>query len=392
MKKQGPIWLGLTERARSTRALPGVRATSAAWWRARPMRSCNIRRCCWPERWRAWLLIYLAPRAARAVRPRLCPDCRACWPGPLMAIAFQPMLRFYRLSPLVGAVAARDRAGLYGLYARFRLSKCPRAGRPLEGPRAGQRDRDPMTNADELRSGKGAPRREFPVASRLIAGASPRADPRLLRVRAHRRRHRRPRDARRAARSSSMLDRLEADLLGAGDGNRGGRALRRALAERGLSPRHAQDLLKAFRLDVTKLRYADWDDLIGYCSLFGHAGRALRARRARREPRDLAGVRRDLRGAADHQPPAGLRARTTAISTASMCRSMRSRRRARASRRSAPRTRRPNCGAASHGLADTHRGAAATRATRCRCMIEDWRLGLEISVIVALARPHRGRC
>ena len=34
-----------------------------------------------------------------------------------------------------------------------------------------------------------------------------------------------------------------------------------------LSPRHAQDLLAAFKLDVTKLRYRDWDDLIGYCSL-----------------------------------------------------------------------------------------------------------------------------
>ena len=37
------------------------------------------------------------------------------------------------------------------------------------------------------------------------------------------------------------------------------------LAERGLSPRHAQDLLTAFRLDVTKLRYRDWDELIDYC-------------------------------------------------------------------------------------------------------------------------------
>src|SRR5665647_580385 len=28
----------------------------------------------------------------------------------------------------------------------------------------------------------------------------------------------------------------------------------------------AQDLLKAFRLDATKLRYRDWDDLMGYCT------------------------------------------------------------------------------------------------------------------------------
>jgi squalene synthase HpnC len=38
------------------------------------------------------------------------------------------------------------------------------------------------------------------------------------------------------------------------------------LRERDLSPRHAQDLLTAFRLDVSKRRYADWEDLIGYCS------------------------------------------------------------------------------------------------------------------------------
>ena len=43
--------------------------------------------------------------------------------------------------------------------------------------------------------------------------------------------------------------------------------LRATLAARALTPRHAQDLLDAFRLDVTKLRYADWDELMHYCSL-----------------------------------------------------------------------------------------------------------------------------
>jgi squalene synthase HpnC len=41
--------------------------------------------------------------------------------------------------------------------------------------------------------------------------------------------------------------------------------LRAVLAERGLSDRHALELLEAFRRDVTKLRYADWDDLMDYC-------------------------------------------------------------------------------------------------------------------------------
>ena len=45
-----------------------------------------------------------------------------------------------------------------------------------------------------------------------------------------------------------------------------GVALRSQLAERQLPPRHALDLLTAFRMDVTKLRYRDWDDLIGYCT------------------------------------------------------------------------------------------------------------------------------
>ncbi len=44
-----------------------------------------------------------------------------------------------------------------------------------------------------------------------------------------------------------------------------GVTLRAALAERNLSPQHAQDLLKAFRQDVTKHRYANWDELIDYC-------------------------------------------------------------------------------------------------------------------------------
>jgi squalene synthase HpnC len=33
-----------------------------------------------------------------------------------------------------------------------------------------------------------------------------------------------------------------------------------------MPPRHALDVLKAFRMDVTKLRYENWDDVIDYCS------------------------------------------------------------------------------------------------------------------------------
>ncbi|MET0671728.1 MAG: squalene synthase HpnC [Xanthobacteraceae bacterium] len=122
-----------------------------------------------------------------------------------------------------------------------------------------------MTNAEDLRSGKGHSDENFPVASWLIQA-----------------RHRAPilafyefvRTADdiadhaqiTAQKKVEILDRMEADLLGAGNGSAVAVKLRNVLAERGLSPRHAQDLLKAFRLDATKLRYQNWDDLIGYCA------------------------------------------------------------------------------------------------------------------------------
>src|SRR5580704_3699335 len=55
------------------------------------------------------------------------------------------------------------------------------------------------------------------------------------------------------------LDELEAGLLGKHDQVPEAVRLRAALRERNLSARHAQDLLTAFRMDVTKLRYRDWD-------------------------------------------------------------------------------------------------------------------------------------
>ncbi len=122
-----------------------------------------------------------------------------------------------------------------------------------------------MSTAGELRSGKGHRDENFPVASWLIDArhrgiilafyefvrvaddiadhASLKADDKL-----------------------AQLDRLEENLLGKGDDNAEAVRLRAALAERSLATRHAQDLLTAFRMDVTKLRYRDWDDLISYCA------------------------------------------------------------------------------------------------------------------------------
>lgn len=64
----------------------------------------------------------------------------------------------------------------------------------------------------------------------------------------------------------ARLQRMEDTLLGGSDAAADALPLRDALAKRGLAPRHAQDLLTAFRMDVTKRRYRDWDDLIQYCT------------------------------------------------------------------------------------------------------------------------------
>jgi squalene synthase HpnC len=64
----------------------------------------------------------------------------------------------------------------------------------------------------------------------------------------------------------SLLDRLEAGLLGECAPSDEAIRLRQVLNERNLQPRHAQDLLQAFRMDVGKLRYSDWNELMTYCS------------------------------------------------------------------------------------------------------------------------------
>jgi squalene synthase HpnC len=122
-----------------------------------------------------------------------------------------------------------------------------------------------MVTPAEVRSGKGHRDENFPVASRLIHP-----------------RHRAPilafyefvrtaddiadHATLAAAEKLALLDRLEATLLGSRNDDPVGVALRSQLEVRELSPRHALDLLTAFRMDVTKLRYSDWNDLIGYCT------------------------------------------------------------------------------------------------------------------------------
>ncbi|MDH5750240.1 MAG: squalene synthase HpnC [Rhodospirillales bacterium] len=46
-----------------------------------------------------------------------------------------------------------------------------------------------------------------------------------------------------------------------------GHRMRESLAETGADPQHCLDLIAAFKQDAVKLRYQDWDDLVGYCVL-----------------------------------------------------------------------------------------------------------------------------
>ncbi|RTL49684.1 MAG: squalene synthase HpnC [Bradyrhizobiaceae bacterium] len=123
-----------------------------------------------------------------------------------------------------------------------------------------------MTSSGELRSGKSHKDENFPVASWII---HPRHRALILAfynfvrtgddIADH--------PTLPAQEKLDRLDQLDAELLGKGDSQPEAVTLRAALAERGMSPKHARDLLDAFRLDVTKLRYENWDDLIHYCSL-----------------------------------------------------------------------------------------------------------------------------
>jgi hydroxysqualene synthase len=62
------------------------------------------------------------------------------------------------------------------------------------------------------------------------------------------------------------LDRMAAILDGtSGQASPAAAAMRQSLIETRVTAQHCHDVLHAFRLDAVKLRYRDWDDLMGYC-------------------------------------------------------------------------------------------------------------------------------
>jgi len=64
----------------------------------------------------------------------------------------------------------------------------------------------------------------------------------------------------------ARLDRMEAVLRGTvAAGSPSAAALRATLPASGVTPCHSIDLLRAFRQDAVKTRYASWDELLDYC-------------------------------------------------------------------------------------------------------------------------------
>jgi squalene synthase HpnC len=121
-----------------------------------------------------------------------------------------------------------------------------------------------MTSASDLRSGKTHRDENFPVASWII---HPRHRALILAFYNFVRTADDIADHATLAAEEKLrlLDLLEAELLGKGDTQPEAVKLRQALAGRSMPPRHALEVLTAFRMDVTKLRYENWDEVIHYC-------------------------------------------------------------------------------------------------------------------------------
>jgi len=116
----------------------------------------------------------------------------------------------------------------------------------------------------DLASGKGHTDENFPVASILIAAEH---RPAVMAFYDFARAADDVADNPHAApeQKLALLEAMRATLAGESDIDAKALALREIQSARGLSPQHGLDLLEAFRRDVTKLRYVDWDDLMDYC-------------------------------------------------------------------------------------------------------------------------------
>lgn len=264
LKRQGPIWLGLTRRAISVRPY-------AAFGEIRGM----VARSAFAQLRYSWALlvvtilglgvIYGGPPLL-AIFGNGATRLIAALAWVCMVVAFWPISRFYGRTSVSGLALP----AIAGCYAAFTVDSAIQHLRGRGGMWKGRAQAMGATAEDTphaaLSSGKTHRDENFPVASLLIA---PRYRGIILAF------YRFVREADDIADNAEadaelklrLLNEMSRTLLGGSDSVPSGVNLRAMLLERGLSPQHALDLLEAFRRDVTKLRYRDWDDLVDYCSV-----------------------------------------------------------------------------------------------------------------------------
>ncbi|MHA1600596.1 MAG: squalene synthase HpnC [Alphaproteobacteria bacterium] len=126
-----------------------------------------------------------------------------------------------------------------------------------------------MSEAIETPSGKGAADENFPVGSWLLPA---RLRPHVAIFYGYARAIDDIADNPALAPEDKItrLSHFETALQGRGDGGSAlatATRMRESLAETGVTTRHCLDLITAFKQDAIKLRYDDWDDLMGYCAL-----------------------------------------------------------------------------------------------------------------------------
>ncbi|HEX3429947.1 MAG TPA: squalene synthase HpnC [Rhizomicrobium sp.] len=119
-------------------------------------------------------------------------------------------------------------------------------------------------DAANLSSGKGHRDENFPVASLLIRKAN---RPVILAFYRFARAADDVADYTPAERNQKLriLERMLRTLAGRSGDSVEAAALRRHLLDRNLTEQHGLELLEAFRRDITKLRYRNWDELMDYC-------------------------------------------------------------------------------------------------------------------------------
>ena len=164
MKKQGPIWLGLTDRVQSIRPY-------TSWGDIRRM----VARSAYAQL--NYSPLMLAGTVAGLVLTYLVPPFMALFASGLGAGVRRRHLgadgalvpadaKVLSALALVGHSPARYQFPLHAVHLGFRIPIRRRQGRGLEGPRSGEGFA--MSTAGELRSGKGHRDENFPVASWLI--------------------------------------------------------------------------------------------------------------------------------------------------------------------------------------------------------------------------------